>query len=137
MPVKAKNGTSAASALETPYSAVMPGMMKPSEAGFITSMTKAITRAAIKVKWAGLRRAAANGITVDLGRTAPEQGSLAEFKQRWGSEMTPLAYDYWPGIGGLASRRRDGGPMALATAVWSRLPRPVARWGSALYRYLG
>lgn len=87
--------------------------------------------------WAGLKRAAALGITVDLGRTAPEQASLAEFKQRWGSEMTPLAYDYWPGIGGLASRRRDGGPMALATAVWSRLPRPVARWGSALYRYLG
>lgn len=89
------------------------------------------------ILWAGLQRAAAKGVTVDLGRTAPEQGSLAEFKLRWGSEMVPLAYDYWPGVGGLAARRRDGGPLSLATTVWSRLPRPVARWGSALYRYLG
>lgn len=89
------------------------------------------------ILWAGLQRAAARGIMVDLGRTAPEQGSLAEFKQRWGATAIPLAYDYWPGVAGLAARRRDGGALSLATAVWSRLPRPVARWGSALYRYLG
>ena len=89
------------------------------------------------ILWAGLRKAAARGILVDLGRTAPEQGSLAEFKQRWGAEAVPLAYDYWPGIAGLAAKRRDGGIMALGTTLWSRLPRPVARWGSALYRYLG
>jgi serine/alanine adding enzyme len=89
------------------------------------------------ILWAGLQRAAAKGITVDLGRTAPEQASLAEFKQRWGSESMPLAYDYSPAIGGLAAKRRDGGALSLATAVWSRLPRPVARLGSALYRYLG
>lgn len=89
------------------------------------------------ILWAGLQRAAAKGMTVDLGRTAPEQASLAEFKQRWGSEAVRLAYDYWPGIGGLAAKRRDGGALSLATKVWSRLPRPMARWGSALYRYLG
>jgi hypothetical protein len=89
------------------------------------------------ILWAGLQRAAAKGINDDLGRTAPEQASLAEFKQRWGSESMPLAYDYFPGVGGLAAKRRDGGPLALATTVWSHLPRPVARWGSALYRYLG
>ena len=89
------------------------------------------------ILWAGLQKAAARGITVDLGRTAPEQGSLSEFKQRWGADPVPLAYDYWPGVSGLAAKRRDGGSLALATAIWSRLPRPVARWGSALYRYLG
>lgn len=89
------------------------------------------------ILWAGLQKAAANGITVDLGRTAPEQGSLSEFKQRWGADPVPLAYDYWPGVAGLAAQRRDGGPLALATAIWSRLPRPVARLGSVLYRYLG
>jgi hypothetical protein len=89
------------------------------------------------ILWAGLQRAAAKGILVDLGRTAPEQASLAEFKQRWGSEVTPLAYDYFPGVGGLAAKRRDGGVLSLATTVWSHLPRPVARMGSALYRYLG
>jgi hypothetical protein len=89
------------------------------------------------ILWAGLQKAAAKGILVDLGRTAPEQGSLAEFKSRWGAESVPLAYDYWPGVSGLAARRRDGGPLSVATAIWSRLPRPVARLGSALYRYLG
>lgn len=89
------------------------------------------------ILWAGLRKAAAKGILVDLGRTAPEQGSLAEFKSRWGAESVPLAYDYWPGVSGLAAKRRDGGPLSLATKIWSRLPRPVARMGSLLYRYLG
>ena len=68
------------------------------------------------------------------GRNAPE---LEEFKQRWGAELMPLAYDYYPGVGGLAAKRRDGGILSIATTVWSHLPRPVARMGSALYRYLG
>ncbi len=87
--------------------------------------------------WAGLQRAAAAGVTLDLGRTAPEQASLAEFKQRWGAEAVPLAYDYWPGAGGLAQARRDRGPLALAARVWAALPAPLARLGSVLYRYLG
>jgi hypothetical protein len=87
--------------------------------------------------WAGLQRAAAAGVTVDLGRTAPEQASLAEFKQRWGAEAVPLAYDYWPSAGGLNQGRRDRGALALAARAWSALPAPVARLGSALYRYLG
>jgi hypothetical protein len=87
--------------------------------------------------WTGLQRATAAGVTLDLGRTAPEQASLAEFKQRWGAEAVPLAYDYWPNAGGLSQARRDRGPLALAARIWSALPAPVARLGSALYRYLG
>jgi len=87
--------------------------------------------------WAGLQRAAAAGVTVDLGRTAPEQPTLAEFKQRWGAEAMPLAYDYWPSAGGLGQARRDRGALAAAAKVWAALPAPVARLGSALYRYLG
>ncbi|HEU4569658.1 MAG TPA: GNAT family N-acetyltransferase [Gemmatimonadales bacterium] len=87
--------------------------------------------------WRGLQRAAALGVTVDLGRTAEEQVSLAEFKERWGSERVPLAYDYWPGVAGLTAARRDAGSLALAGRVWRRLPRPLARMGSVLYRYLG
>jgi len=87
--------------------------------------------------WEGLRRAAAAGVVVDLGRTAPEQASLAEFKLRWGAEAVPLAYDYWPNAGGLQQARRDRGVLALAARLWSWLPAPVARLGSGLYRYLG
>lgn len=94
-------------------------------------------RATHVLLWAGLQRATAAGVTLDLGRTAPEQSSLAEFKQRWGAEAVPLAYDYWPGAGGLGQARRDRGPLALAARVWSALPAPLARLGSALYRFLG
>lgn len=87
--------------------------------------------------WAGLQRAVAQGMILDLGRTAPEQASLAEFKERWGARGEPLAYDYWPDAGGLLAARRDRGALALAARVWAALPAPVARLGSALYRYLG
>ncbi len=87
--------------------------------------------------WTALQRAAAAGVTCDLGRTAPEQASLAEFKLRWGARPVPLAYDYWPDAGGLNQARRDRGALALAARVWRWLPAPVARAGSALYRFLG
>lgn len=87
--------------------------------------------------WAGLQRAAAAGVVFDLGRSAPEQTSLAEFKLRWGAEAVPLAYDYWPDASGLTMARRDRGLLALGARLWSTLPAPVARLGSALYRYLG
>ena len=94
-------------------------------------------RATHVLLWAGLQRAVAAGVILDLGRTAPEQASLAEFKQRWGAEPVPLAYDYWPAAGGLMEARRDRGPLAVAARVWAALPAPLARLGSALYRYLG
>ena len=94
-------------------------------------------RATHVLLWAGLQRAAAAGVTLDLGRTAPEQASLAEFKQRWGAQPVPLAYDYWPTAGGLGQAPRDRGLLALAARVWAALPAPLARLGSTLYRYLG
>lgn len=94
-------------------------------------------RATHVLLWAGLRRAVAANVILDLGRTAPEQSSLAEFKLRWGAITVPLVYDYFPSAGGLNQARRDQGPLALASKIWSRLPRPVARWGSGLFRYLG
>jgi CelD/BcsL family acetyltransferase involved in cellulose biosynthesis len=87
--------------------------------------------------WRALREAAEAGVTFDLGRAAPEQEGLVEFKRRWGGEPVPLAYDYWPNAAGLNVARRDTGPLALAARVWSRLPASIARRGSVLYRYLG
>jgi hypothetical protein len=87
--------------------------------------------------WAGLRAAVAANVVLDLGRTAPEQASLADFKMRWGATTVPLFYDYFPSTGGLNQARRDQGPLALVSKIWSRLPKPVARLGSGLFRYLG
>jgi hypothetical protein len=78
--------------------------------------------------WTAMQDAAAAGCRFDLGRAAPEQEGLVEL---------PLAYDYWPEPGGLNQARRDRGSVAAMAAVWSRLPAPVARLGSGLYRYLG
>jgi len=94
-------------------------------------------RATHVLLWAGLRAAVGAGVVLDLGRTAPEQATLAEFKLRWGAVAVPLVYDYFPSAGGINQARRDRGPLALASRIWTRLPRPVARLGSVLFRYLG
>ena len=87
--------------------------------------------------WAAIRDAISAHRGFDLGRAAPEQTGLTEFKRRWGAVEVPLAYDYWPEAGGLNVARRDAGPLALAARIWRHLPAPVARAGSMLYRYLG
>jgi hypothetical protein len=87
--------------------------------------------------WQALRDAADAGVSFDLGRAAPEQQGLVEFKTRWGGVAVPLDYDYWPAVGGLNVARRDRGVLAVAATVWSRLPTFVVRRASGLYRYLG
>ena len=87
--------------------------------------------------WTALQRAIESGVGFDLGRAAPEQHGLAEFKRRWAGEPVALAYDYWPRPKGLNVAARDDGPLAIAAKVWSHLPFALARRGSFLYRYLG
>lgn len=87
--------------------------------------------------WTAMQDAMAAGADFDLGRAAPEQTGLVEFKQRWGGVAQPLAYDYWPQVTGVQAAPRDRGPLATAAKLWSRLPPGVARLGSALYRFLG
>lgn len=87
--------------------------------------------------WTAIQDAIAAGCRFDMGRAAPEQEGLVEFKRRWGGQSIPLAYDYWPAPAGLNVGRRDRGSMAAVGAVWSRLPAGMARLGAGLYRYLG
>jgi hypothetical protein len=87
--------------------------------------------------WTAIQDAMIARCNFDLGRVAPEQEGLLEFKRRWGGQAIPLAYDYWPEPGGMNVAARDRGTMAVAAAIWSRLPARVARLGANLYRYLG
>jgi hypothetical protein len=87
--------------------------------------------------WTAMQDAMAAGCRFDLGRVAPEQHGLLEFKRRWGGQAIPLAYDYWPEPGGLNVAARDRGSLAVMARVWARLPSRVARLGTGLYRYLG
>jgi hypothetical protein len=87
--------------------------------------------------WRLYQAAAAAGVDVNLGRAAPEQVGLVEFKVRWAGQPVPLQYDYWPTPGGLNVQSRDRGALAIGARLWKRLPAGLARWGSRLYRYLG
>lgn len=87
--------------------------------------------------WYAIREAAAAGAVFDLGRAAPEQTGLVEYKLRWGGQPVPLSYDYWPAAHGLNVARRDTGTLVAAARLWRLLPLPVTRFGSRLYRYLG
>ena len=86
--------------------------------------------------WRAIVDAIEAGVGFDLGRASPQQEGLVEFKQRWGAQAVPLAYDYWPEPRGLNTLPRDRGALALLGRVWSHLPEPVARAGSVLYRYM-
>lgn len=87
--------------------------------------------------WRAINESIRAGADFDLGRAAPEQAGLTEFKRRWGAERLPLAYDYWPHAFGLNAARRDTGMLAAGARAWAVLPTPIARLGSFLYRYLG
>jgi Acetyltransferase (GNAT) domain len=87
--------------------------------------------------WTAIQDAMAAGCRFDLGRVAPEQEGLLEFKRRWGGQAVPLAYDYWPEPRGLNVAARDRGTLATVGKVWARLPARVARLGARFYRYLG
>jgi hypothetical protein len=87
--------------------------------------------------WTAIQDAVAARCRFDMGRAAPEQTGLVEFKLRWGGQALPLAYDYWPTPAGLNIGLRDRGSMAAMAAVWSRLPARIARLGAGFYRYLG
>ena len=87
--------------------------------------------------WTAIQDAIGAGRRFDMGRAAPEQDGLVEFKRRWGGQALPLAYDYWPAPAGLNLAPRNRGTMAAVAGLWSRLPAGVARLGSGLYRYLG
>lgn len=87
--------------------------------------------------WRAIRDAIEAGVGFDLGRAAPEQEGLVQFKERWGGVASPLAYDYWPAPSGLNVADRDRGPVAWVNRAWSALPEGVAARGAFLYRYLG
>lgn len=75
---------------------------------------------------------------LDMGRTARNNEGLMEFKRRWGAELHPLPYYYYPRQAGLATTSEQSWKYRLLTSTWKRLPLPVASsLGGLLYRYLG
>ena len=89
--------------------------------------------------WELLRRACERGLSVfDYGRSKRGTGAFA-FKEHWGAEATPLAYEYW-----LYRRENipENNPLnpkyRMLMALWRRLPIPLANAiGPHLVKNLG
>ena len=72
----------------------------------------------------------------NFGRCTPD-GPTHRFKQQWGGQDVPLPWAYWSKSGAAGTPSPDRPLFRVATAVWSRLPMPVAnRLGPVLARQL-
>jgi serine/alanine adding enzyme len=83
----------------------------------------------MKLYWEVLSAVIGRGCTsFDFGRSTPDTGTY-KFKKQWGAQPIQLHWHRWerhPSPEGAASRPTEGRLMRFATAVWQRLPVPVA-----------
>jgi FemAB-related protein (PEP-CTERM system-associated) len=78
--------------------------------------------------WHAIRDAIASGVTTfDFGRSTPGDGPY-QFKQQWGAEPVPLAWEYRLLKGDLPNHSPSNPKFSAAVAVWKRLPVSVATW---------
>ena len=88
--------------------------------------------------WRFMERMIADGVRVfNFGRCTPGSGTH-RFKMQWGGRDLPLPWHRWPhGAAAVTPRTDAGGPLALASALWLRLPVPLAnRVGPPIARRL-
>jgi len=83
----------------------------------------------MKLYWELLSRAISRGCTVfDFGRSTVDSGT-DRFKRQWGAEPMPLHWHRWERHAGgaeMSAGEGHGKAMQLATAIWQRLPLPIA-----------
>lgn len=83
----------------------------------------------MKLYWELLSRAIGRGCTAfDFGRSTIDSGTY-RFKRQWGAEPMPLHWYRWErrGNGAETAAGEDRGKaMQVATAIWQRLPLPIA-----------
>src|SRR5262245_9865953 len=86
--------------------------------------------------WHAVQHAIAEGrTTFDFGRSTPGDGPF-QFKQQWGAEPSPLAWEYRLFKGEHLPNQSPSNPKFKAEiAMWKRLPVQVATWlGPAIVR---
>lgn len=83
----------------------------------------------MKLYWELLSYAISRGCkSFDFGRSTIDSGTY-RFKLQWGAEPTPLYWYRWERHGrtqDTAGGEERGKAMQLATAIWQRLPLPIA-----------
>jgi serine/alanine adding enzyme len=83
----------------------------------------------MKLYWELLSQAIGRGCkSFDFGRSTVDSGTY-KFKLQWGAQPVPLHWYRWERHGGAhatSSGEERGRALQLATAIWQRLPLPVA-----------
>ena len=83
----------------------------------------------MKLYWELLSQAIGRGCdSFDFGRSTVDSGTY-RFKQQWGAQPVPLYWYRWVRHASgpeSSSSEEKGKPIQLATAIWQRLPLPIA-----------
>lgn len=89
--------------------------------------------------WTTVEEAALAGDhTYDFGRTAADNPGLNDFKRRWGTERQELPYYFHPPREGVSVVKRASLKYRAFTAVFRRLPTPLAvAIGRRIFRHFG
>lgn len=91
--------------------------------------------------WEAIKWASERGFrTIDFGRTSPNNRSLMEFKERWGTKCVDMPHFYYPGQeAGMDGRKELSRKYAaLRKLIASPMPSSLRRYiGAVCYRHLG
>lgn len=89
------------------------------------------------VLWEAIGWARAKGCKIfDLGRVSAENAGLAQFKARWGAQEHQIYSYFWPSASGVGLMDRTGWKYKMVTGVFRRIPLPLFRTLSVLYKHL-
>jgi FemAB-related protein (PEP-CTERM system-associated) len=86
------------------------------------------TNANMYMYWRLLCRAVERGQDqFDFGRSSPDSGTY-RFKEQWGAQPTPSAWQYHIRHGEVDQMRPDNARFGRLIRIWQRLPVPLTRW---------
>jgi hypothetical protein len=78
-----------------------------------------------------------NFITLDFGRTSPDNEGLMRYKEMWGAIVVDIPYFYYPKIKGATSIQEKNYFYRLSTRGWRLLPNFIAeKFSKVVYKYL-
>ena len=76
-------------------------------------------------------------LSLDFGRTSPDNEGLMRYKAMWGCECLDCPYHYFPQIRGASSTAESSRLFKAFTGLWRRLPMSTTRAiGPWIYRYM-
>jgi hypothetical protein len=76
-------------------------------------------------------------VSLDFGRSSPDNAGLMRYKSMWGCECIDCPYSYFPRVRGASSTEENSGIFRAFTGLWRRLPVSVTQaLGPRIYRHM-